>query len=352
MKFLQTLLLAGLVAFGATGAEAGGWDLQVPTVPFDDDSPTTAVIYQPLDRAVKPWRLCVIYPHLKDAYWLSVNYGMVEEAERLGVSFDLYEAGGYPDLARQIEQVKACGKRQMDAMILGAVSYANLAPSVLEISRQMPVIAAVNDMEDTGVTAKASVSWRAMGAAAGREIAKRHPKGSAPVRLAWFPGPKGAGWVQFVERGFQEAIAESSAEIVATRFGDTGLEQQVLLVEDVLETVPDINYLVGSGPMAEAAISVLRARKLSDKIGIVSTYVSHGVYRGIKRGRILAAPTDFAVLQGRLAVELAVRAIEGKLTIVHAGPRIVTLTSENIDMIGTAETLAPASFVPVFKVSN
>ena len=352
MRFLQTLLFVGLTAVAATGGKADTWDLQVPTVPFDDDSPTMAVAYQPLDHAAKPWRLCVIYPHLKDAYWLSVNYGMVEEAKRLGVSFDLYEAGGYPNLSRQIEQVEACGKRDMDALLLGAVSYEGLTESVLAISLQMPVIAAVNDIDDAGITAKASVSWREMGAAAGREIAKRHPKGSAPVRLAWFPGPKGAGWVQFVERGFQEAIAESSAEIVTTRFGDTGLEQQVLLVEDVLDTVPDIDYLVGSGPMAEAAISVLRARGLSDKIGIVSTYVSHGVYRGIKRDRILAAPTDFAVLQGRLAVELAVRAIEGKLTVLHAGPRIVTLTSENIDTIGTTESLAPASFVPVFKVSN
>mgnify|MGYP003390484955 FL=1 len=352
MKFLQSLILAGLAAFLGTGAGADNWELQVPTVAFDDDSPTETQLYQPLDHAEKPWRLCVIYPHLKDAYWLSVNYGMVEEARRLGVSFDLYEAGGYPNLTRQIEQVEACGKRKMDALILGPVSYEGLTPSVVEIARQMPVIAAVNDMDDAGVTAKSSVSWREMGAAAGREIAKRHPKGSAPVRLAWFPGPKGAGWVQFVERGFLEAIAESSAEIVATRFGDTGLEQQVLLVEDVLDRVPAVDYLVGSGPMAEAAISVLRARGLGDKIGVVSTYVSHGVYRGIKRGRIIAAPTDFAVLQGRLAVEMAVRAIEGKLTIRHGGPRIVTLTLDNIDSIGTAESLAPASFVPVFKVAD
>jgi protein TorT len=216
----------------------------------------------------------------------------------------------------------------------------------------MPVIAAVNDIADAGITAKSAVSWREMGAAAGRAIAEKHPKGSPPVRLAWFPGPKGAGWVLFVERGFREALAQSSAQIVATRFGDTGLEQQVPLVEDVLDNVPDVDYLVGSGPMAEAAISVLRARGLTGQVGIVSTYISHGVYRGIKRGRILAAPTDFAVLQGRLAVELAVRAIEGTLTLRHAGPKIITVTPDNIDEIGTNQSLAPASFVPVFGVSN
>lgn len=352
MKFLRHLLFTGLAALAAESAGADTWPLQVPTVPFDDDSPTAPLLYHPLDHAAKAWRLCVLYPHLKDAYWLSVNYGMVEEANRLGVSFDLYEAGGYPNLSRQIEQVEACGKRKMDALIIGPVSYEGLTLAVAEIAKQMPVIDAVNDMDDTGISAKSSVSWREMGAAAGGAIALRHPKGSAPVRLAWFPGPKGAGWVQFVEQGFLEALAGSSAEIVATRFGDTGIEQQVLLVEDVLGTVPEVDYLVGSGPMAEAAVSILRARRLTDKIGIVSTYMSHGVYRGIKRGRILAAPTDFAVLQGRLAIELAVRAIEGKLTIRHAGPRIITITSENITSIGALQSLAPASFVPVFEVLN
>ncbi|MDO8984108.1 TMAO reductase system periplasmic protein TorT [Cypionkella sp.] len=352
MRFLRHILFASCAVFASQSARAESWQLEAPTVPFDDDSQTQPLLYQPLDHAAKPWRLCVLYPHLKDAYWLSVNYGMVEEANRLGVSFDLYEAGGYPNLDRQIEQVKACGKRHMDALIIGPVSYDGLSPAVLDIAQQMPVIAAVNDMDDAGISAKASVSWREMGAAAGRAIAQRHPKGSPAVKLAWFPGPKGAGWVQFVEQGFFEALAESSAQIVATRYGDTGVDQQVLLVEDILDSVPEVNYLVGSGPMAEAAVSILRARNLTGRIGIVSTYVSHGVYRGIKRGRILAAPTDFAVLQGRLAVELAVRAIEGNLTIRHAGPRIVTLTPENIDEIGTQESLTPASFVPVFKVSN
>jgi periplasmic protein TorT len=352
MRFLQHLFLGAVLALTSNIARSEPWQLQVPTVPFDDDSLTIPTLYEPLTYAAKPWRLCVIYPHLKDAYWLSVNYGMVEEANRLGVSFDLYEAGGYPNLIRQIEQVQACGKRQMNAMILGPVSYDGLTEAVVEIAKQMPVIAVVNDMNDNGVTAKSSVSWREMGAATGRAIAVRHPKGSDPVRVAWFPGSKGAGWVQFVEQGFMEALKESSAQIVATRFGDTGLEQQILLVEDVLDNVPNVDYLVGSGPMAEAAVSLLRARGLTDTVGVVSTYVSHGVYRGIMRGRILAAPTDFAVLQGRLAVELAVRAIEGSLSIVHAGPEITVLNSKNINFIGTEGSLAPASFIPVFKVVN
>lgn len=326
------------------------WPLVAPAVPFDDASPVQAVAYEPLDHAARAWRLCILYPHLKDAYWLSVNYGMVEEAERLGVAFDLFEAGGYPNLDRQREQLAGCADPAFDAVILGTVSYDGLTAEVERLAALKPVIAAVNDIDDRGITAKASVPWREMGAAAGRVIAARHPAGSAPVDVAWFPGPEGAGWVSFVEEGFRAGIAASSARVVATKFGDTGLEQQVLLVEEALDETPDIDYLIGSGPMAEAAVSILRARGLAGQVKIVSTYLSHAVYRGIARGRILAAPTDFPVMQGRLSVEMAVRALEGRLTLRHAGPRIEVVTPDNIGLIGTDGSLAPASFVPRFSV--
>ena len=52
-------------------------------------------------------------------------------------------------------------------MILGAVSYSGLTAEVERIARLKPVIAAVNDIDDSGITAKASVPWSEMGAAAG-----------------------------------------------------------------------------------------------------------------------------------------------------------------------------------------
>jgi protein TorT len=343
---MTTILTAGL----AGSASADVWHLKARAVPFDDASAAVPLDYIPLEHAARPWRFCVLYPHLKDAYWLSVNYGMVEEARRLGVAFDVFEAGGYPNLDRQIDQLKGCASSEFDAVILGSVSYSGLTAEVERIARLKPVIAAVNDIDDSGITAKASVPWTEMGAAAGRFLAERHPKGSPPVTVAWFPGPQGAGWVTFVEAGFRAALADSSAEIVITRFGDTGTEEQVLLVEEVLEAIPDVDYLVGSGPMAEAAVPILRARGLEGQVQVVSTYLSHAVYRGVLRRRILSAPTDSPVLQGRLSIEMAVRALEHRLTTRHAGPQVWTVTPENAGEAVIKESLAPASFVPAFSM--
>ncbi|WP_121629080.1 TMAO reductase system periplasmic protein TorT [Tropicibacter alexandrii] len=345
---MRWLCLSFLV-FACPAFAGTQWQLQVPQTPFDHDGPSEVVAYTPLDKAAANWSICVAYPHLKDSYWLSVNHGMVEEAARLGVSFRLVEAGGYPNVDRQRQQMLDCVSEGADALVLGTVAFDELTDTVRQIARSIPVIAAVNDIADDGITAKVGVSWTEMGAVAGRYIAQRHPKGSTPVKVAWFPGPEGAGWVRFVERGFREAVADSAVEIAVTKYGDTGREIQVLRVEEALEEVSDLDYIVGAAPAAEAAVSLLRTRGLQDRVGIVSDYMTHAVYRGIYRGKILAAPTDFPVLQGRMAIEFAVRAIEGSLVHRHAGPVIEAVEAGASPWPQLTETLAPASFIPVFK---
>ena len=97
-------------------------------------------------------------------------------------------------------------------------------------------------------------------------------------------------------------------------------------------------------------MSALRARGLLGRIGILADYFTHAVYRGIKRRRIQAAPTDFPVIQGRLGIEQAVRLLEGKLDLVHVGPAIRLVNLDNVDELGTGTSLAPASFTPKFIV--
>lgn len=367
MRHVLTTIRAGLLMLAvATGAlapaqapaqaqpaeQAQTWPLTVFDRPFDDAGPSHPADYQPLQQAARPWQLCVLYPHLKDAYWLSVNFGMVEEARRLGVGFNLYEAGGYPNLSRQIAQLRECSDPKYDAVVIGTVSYAGLTPVIQVIARSKPVIAVVNDIDPTAITAKASVPWADMGRAAGAELARLHPKGSAPVNVLWFPGPEAGGWVAFIDRGFREALSESSARIVEVLYGDTGREAQAQLVEQAVAEDRDIDYFVGSGPMAEVAVSILRARGETGRIGLISTYMSHGVFRGIRRGRILAAPADSPVVQGRLGIEMAVRALEGKLTIRHAGPAIKVITPGNAQGFDRAANLAPASFLATFFVQG
>ena len=91
--------------------------------------------------------------------------------------------------------------------------------------------------------ASASVSTRVRappfdaGQGAGKYLTAKHPAGSPPVKVAWLPGPAGAGFVELFNQGFKDGVKGSSVEIVTTKYGDIGKEVQARLVEDVLPTL-------------------------------------------------------------------------------------------------------------------
>jgi protein TorT len=288
---------------------------------------------------------------MKDAYWLAVDYGVVEESKRLGVKMTLLEAGGYTNLNKQISQIEDCVASGAQAVVIGAISYDGLNNLVKEIrGKNIPVIDVINGMSSPDLSAKSLVSFGEMGYKAGEYIAKLHPKGSGKVKVAWFPGPPGAGWVEAGNVGFVEAVKNSDIEIVDTKYGDTGKEIQLKLVEDVLEAHPDINYIVGTSPTTEAAVQALRDRGLADKVKVLAYYFTPGVYENIKGGKVLAAPTDSAVIQGRVAIDQAVRILEGKDYTKHVGPALYVIDSTNIATFDYPSSLAPADFKPIFTV--
>ncbi len=342
------------VGLGITASQAGEWfpySVEQWNPPFDMASPRSTIDYMPLAKASKPWEICVSFPHMKDAYWLGVDYGVVSEAKRQGVKMQLVEAGGYTNLNKQISQIEDCVAAGAQAVIIGAISFDGLNNLVKEIrAKNIPVIDVINGMSSPQLSAKSLVSFGEMGAKAGEFVSKRHPDGSGKVKVGWFPGPAGAGWVEAGNKGFQSAIKGSDVMVVETKYGDTGKEAQSKLVEDTLEAHPDLGYIVGTAVTAEAAIPILRARGLADKIKVVSYYFTPGVDRGINRSQILAAPTDSPVIQGRIAIDQAVRILEGKDYKKHVGPALFVVSEENISSFDKSSTLAPDGFKPVFRV--
>ncbi len=328
------------------------YPVEVWNPPFDMSSPRSTVDYVPLQKGEKQWDICVSFPHMKDAYWLAVNYGVVAESERLNLKMQLVEAGGYTNLNTQISQIEDCVAGGADAVVIGAISFDGLNNLVSEVrSKGIPVIDVINGMSSPQLSAKSLVSFGEMGFKAGEYIAKAHPAGSGKVKVAWFPGPPGAGWVEAGNTGFQEAVAGSDIEVVETKYGDTGKEVQLKLVEDTLEAHPDIDYVVGTAVTAEAATGLLRARGLADQVKVMAYYFTPGVYQGIKRGQILAAPTDSAVIQGRIAIDQAIRILEGKSYEKHVGPALYIINSDNISTFDRESSLAPDGFKATFSVN-
>src|SRR3984957_16339047 len=237
MKALALAVCAGVAALVAGApVSAADWfpyKAEEVTPPFDPNGKVSSVEYAPLEKASKPWKICVSFPHMKDAYWLGVDYGVVEEAKQLGVKANIVEAGGYTELKKQISQIEDCVASGAEAVVVGSISGDGLNNLISEVAKKkIPVIDVINGVTSPDISAKSLVSFYTMGAEAGTYLAKKHPAGTPEVVVGWFPGPAGAAWVEAANKGFLDSVKGSAVKVLEPKFGDTGKEVQQKLVED------------------------------------------------------------------------------------------------------------------------
>ena len=344
------------IAPSTTQAEKAWYPVEVDVwnPPFNDTRQREQKLYTPLAKVQKKWRIRVFIPHLKDAYWLGVNYGLIDEARRLGISLSIYEAGGYDQLEVQRHQIEESLKEKPDGLIIGAISLDGLNDIVKKVSDQgIPVLDLINGMSSPHIAARAAVSFWDMGYQAGTYLRRLQDQNGKPMKFAWFPGPEGAGWVAAGDAGLRKAIEGSAIEILDTWYGDTGSAAQAKLIEDALDRyADDFDFIVGTAVTAEVAVKILRSRGLADRIKILSYYYSPGVNRSIRRGDILAAPSDLTVLQARIAVDIMVRILEKREYFKHVAPKVTVVDRDNIKTWDPSTTLAPQGFRPIFSINE
>ena len=360
------VVLIAMVGFVSGAAQARDWypvEVDVWEPPFNTQRQRVQKSYVPLQKAEKRWNLCVSIPHLKDAYWLAVNFGLVDEARRLGVNLAIYEAGGYDRLEVQRKQIEECLEKgfndsKADGLILSAISAEGLNDLIKVTHAQgVPVLDLINGISSPDITARAAVDFYDTGFQIGEYLKNLKPVGEGEVKVAWFPGPEGAAWVAAGDKGFNDALAGSHIRIIATKKGDTGKTAQAKLIESVIDdpgedAATKLDYIVGTTVSAEAAVGILRRLGLDEEIKVLSYYYGPGVHQGIKRGSIIAAPTDSQAIQARMAVDMMVRILEGKPYFKHAAPRVVVVDRENQRDWDSSTTLAPRGFRAIFSVQE
>ena len=281
------------------------------------------------------------------------NFGLVDEAKRLGVALNLYEAGGYENLAIQQSQIAECvTKNNADALIIGAISADELNSVIVDYSdKGIPVIDLINGINSDKIAARVAADFYDMGLAAGKYLKTLQPDTSRSARVAWFPGPAGAAWVEASDKGFRAALNGSALSIVDGGFGDTGIAAQTRLIEAMLDGHPDIDFIAGTAVSAEAAVQVLQKRNLEQRIKVIAYYFGPGIYRGIKRGTILAAPSDSQAVLARISIDQAVRALEKQKLTRHLSVTIKMVDLKSLPNFDLNSSIAPAGFRPIFSVA-
>ncbi|WP_019171754.1 TMAO reductase system periplasmic protein TorT [Pseudaminobacter salicylatoxidans] len=345
--FCYAATAAITVLFSAPSFAADAW------APFDvalsADEHAQHLQYAPLEAATQKWKLCVLVPHLKDSYWVAANYGLVSEAQRLGLALNVYQAGGYDQLPKQVAQFDDCIAGKADAILIAGISEAGLSAKIKEANdRGITTIGLINPLSDGSVSARVTNDQIAMGRFGGNAVKQFLGEGGGTA--AAFPGPQGSGWAEQYLSGFRAALDGSTVEVVADKFGETGVSVQLRLVEDTIQAFPDLKAIWGTGPTIEGAVGAVAEAGLSGSMVLVSSYADQSSIDLLKAGEISGFVSDSTVMQARIAVDLAVRVLEKqdyqKLLVVP--PTLIT--KETIGQTDLTTVLAPKEFRPVFAV--
>ena len=208
-------------------------------------------------------------------------------------------------------------------------------------------IAVANPILETPITARITPDFYQKGFQTGEYI--KNFLGDKQSTAVAFPGPQGSGWAETYMSGFRDSTNTGNVKLLAEMYGEASVPVQLRLVEDALQTYPDVNVIWGGAPTAEAAIGAV-ADTGRDDVTIMSSYENQTMLKAVKDGSVLGFATEYPVIMGRISVDLAVRALEKKEheTILLVAPGIVT--KDNIDSFDTTQIFAPEGTSPEFSV--
>lgn len=292
---------------------------------------------------------CVLVPHFKDDYWLSVGFGLEQEAARQNVTLLFFEAGGYRARTAQIDQLDACVARGADAILIGAVTsdHPDLTDAIARVAQRVPVFGLVNALQSSAVTGRIGVDWRDMGSVAGHYLRQLHPAGAPQKTVLFLTGPAEAGWTGPLEAGLRDGLAGSSVTILEVFRADTGLRAQLNIVETALLRHPDADYLIGDAPAIEAAFGLFATKTYPTRPKLISTYLSHAILRGLQNGQVLAASFDDPVQQGKMAIQQVIfmKSIANQQSVIGPKVELLTRDDQNFEHI----QLSPADYFPALQ---
>ena len=312
--------------------------------------------YAMTDKASKPWRIAFLFPHIKDPYWIGCDYGVISEAERLGVAVDIFPADGYDDMIGQMRKMDDVIAAKYDAIVISPLSLTANNFSIAKAHKLgIPVFELANDSTSDDLAIKVTTSLKGMGVDATKWVIRdAQRRGLKEINIALLPGPVDAGWVKGEVAGTREAAAKAAIKvnIVDIKYGDSDrIEQSQLAAQLLAEHGKQLDYILGCTGCAPAAILPLKLAGLEKKIRIVAYDLTREIAGLIRKKEIVASVDTKGVSQVRVVTNAAVSFLAGR---IKERPHTILIKLGLVDYGNQASypfdtTTAPAGFKPVLS---
>jgi len=286
-------------------------------------------------------------PDLSESFWTSMAYGVDDEAKKLGVTVVKVNAGGDANVNQQISQLQDLVQRHVNAIVVGATNGDAVRPAVEQaIDARIPVVGLSSIPNSPKLASAVGADHYAMGKLQAECLGKAIG-GSGEVGM--MAGPAGQTWSDGRADGFRDTIKAQFPNIkivTESRLADNR-NAALNTTEDWVQRFPDLKGIYSATD--DIGAGVVDGLKASNKLGQVKVSTSNlspTAQKMLASGEFVCTAIQQIVLQGRVALEQAVKAAKGEKTDASVATPAVLVMKDNMSTIDMSGVSAPAGYRP------
>jgi ribose transport system substrate-binding protein len=289
------------------------------------------------DGTNAPLRVAFVMKTLNHPYFLDMQRGAEEAAERLAVRLTVQAAERELDVEKQMQIIENLVQTGVQALcvtpsgsreIVSAIAKANRAniPVVVVDTRVDPDAASASNLKIASFVG----SDNYQGGKIAGDYLVRASGGKAHVAvLEGIPGHETA---DSRLRGFREAIKGSpDVQIVASQPANWERDQGFTVFQNILQAHPDVDAVFAANDlMALGAIEAIAAAGRTGRVRVIGFDALEDARKAIEAGTMAATVAQSPRDMGRIAIETAVKVVRGER--VPAEQQVpITLVAKNPD---------------------
>ncbi len=282
-------------------------------------------------------RVAMVFKTLNNPFFIDMQKGAEAAAQRLGVNLIVQAAERELDVEKQMQIIENLIQIKVDAICVTPSGSREIIPALGKANAAGIPVIIVDTRLDENAAREAGVQYATFigsdnyegGRLAGLYlVALMH--GSAKVAiLEGIPGHE-TGDARL--RGFREAIAAAHGiEVVASQPANWERDQGFSVFQNILQAQPEVTAVFACNDMmALGAMEAIAAAGKGGQVKIIGFDAITDARQAIAAGTLAASVAQSPLAMGELAVEHAVRVINGEAVPKYVPVKIELIKKENV----------------------
>ncbi len=271
----------------------------------------------------KNYKLAALLKFLGNPYCQLVMDGMFAKAKELGITIDFQAGASESDQAGQYSALESMIDRDYDAILVSPITDLNLESAVAKAKRKKVVLINVDSAILSEVFYYVGPNQYENGKRAANYLIEKLPGGEVAI----LKGLDEDYGVNRRVRGFTETLEGSSFRITADPQCASDLQVAFQYASEIIEGYPGLVCIYcTSDVMALGAFQAVKFAGRSDRVIVIGRDGIPDALESIRTGGLNSTVNTFPLEIGKIAVDVAVRILDGKKvpTVVRTFQSLVT----------------------------